>query len=198
MKKLFICFALLAMTVLSGCSSKLMTPVTSQPVVPHGEEASITFFRPSMFGGGVQAPIAEEKNSGMVELVGICSTDTKIRHVVEPGRHVFVVGGESASLLIAEAAPGMNYYVRVSPRFGWWKARFEMVPVSPEDLAKEKVRKEIKECVLVSPNESAAAWFIDNKTSMENKLKIAKDKIHSGKDLSRYVMPKIYGIDRLY
>ena len=99
MKKIFRLGVMLALLLsLTACSSKLMDPILEQQQpVPQGNEASITFFRTSSFGGIIQAPIAEETASGL-ELVGISSMDTKIRHVVAPGKHIFVVGGESGSL----------------------------------------------------------------------------------------------------
>ena len=122
MKKIFRLGVMLALLLsLTACSSKLMDPILEQQQpVPQGNEASITFFRTSSFGGIIQAPIAEETASGL-ELVGISSMDTKIRHVVAPGKHIFVVGGESGSLLDADLAPQKHYYVKVSPGFGWGK-----------------------------------------------------------------------------
>ena len=198
MKKLFSLVALAAFFALSGCSSKLMDPVVSQQVTPQGEEASITFFRSSMLGGMVQAPIAEEIPLADLQLVGICSTDTKVRHIVTPGQHIYVVGGESGSLLEAEVAPGMNYYVRVTPRFGWAKARFEMVAVSPEELASPEVQKEIRGCVLVSPNKTAEKWFAENKKSMKDKWQTAKIKFQTREDTSKNILPSSYVVLELY
>lgn len=189
---------LLLSLLLSACSSKLMDPMLEQQQpVPQGNEASITFFRTSSFGGMIQAPIAEETASGL-ELVGISSMDTKIRHVVAPGKHIFVVGGESGSLLAADLAPQRHYYVKVSPGFGWGKTRFTMVPVPPQDLDAPGMQKEIRECTPVSRNDKAAQWFLENKRSMEDKLRTAKEKFQARKDPAEYTLPASYGITELY
>lgn len=197
MRKVFISISIMLLAVLSGCSSKMMDPVLI-PDIPQDKQASITFFRTSLFGGTVQAPIAEEVQDGNLNLVGICSTDTKIRYFVSPGRHIFVVGGESGSLLEAEIAPNMNYYVRVVPRIGWFKNRFEMVGVTPQDLATQNVQEEIKKCTLVKPNEAADQWFVNNQESMKNKLQAAKEKFQKRSDSSRYVLPENFGISEVY
>lgn len=183
---------------LTACSSKLMDPMLEQQQpIPQGDEASITFFRTSSFGGMIQAPIAEETASGL-ELVGIASTDTKIRHVAAPGKHIFVVGGESGSLLDANLAPQKHYYVKVSPGFGWGKTRFTMVPVPPQDLSAPGMQEEIRECTPVSKNDKAAQWFLENKSSMEDKLRTAKEKFQARKDPAEYTLPASYGITELY
>ena len=199
MKKIFRLGVMLALLLsLTACSSKLMDPMLEQQQpVPQGNEASITFFRTSSFGGMIQAPIAEETASGL-ELVGISSMDTKIRHVVAPGKHIFVVGGESGSLLDEDLAPQKHYYVKVSPGFGWGKARFTMTPVPPQDLAAPGMQKEIRECVPVSKNDKAAQWFFENKDSMTEKLRTAKEKFQARKDSSEYTLPASYGITELY
>ena len=195
MKKIAILMAVLSVILLSGCSSKLMDPVYMEQVRPHGEESTVTFFRSSILGGSVQAPIAEEIRANDLSLVGICSTDTKIRHVVTPGKHRFVVGGESGSLLEANVAPRKHYYVRVSPRLGWVKARFAMEAITPEELATEKVRKEIQDCALVTPNADADRWFLNNKASMLKKLNTAKSKFKNDEDASEHILLPFYGIE---
>lgn len=199
MKKTFLPgLVLLLMLFLTACSSKLMDPLLDhQQPAPQGNESTITFFRTSMFGGMTQAPIAEETPSGL-ELVGISSTDTKIRHIVAPGKHIFVVGGESGSLLEADVAPQKHYYVRVSPWIGWAKPRFDMVAISPQELETPDVQKKIRECTPVSPNDAAKQWFLESKASMQEKLRIAKEKFRARKDPMEHTLPASYGITELY
>lgn len=197
MRKLFILLTVLAMAALTGCSSKLMDPMLDPGIESYAGQSTITFYRPSAFGGAVQAPLGVEIRTDDLALVGISSTKTKIRHVVEPGDHVFVVGGESGSLLKASILPNKHYYVKVSPRFGWAKARFALMAVTPEELMNTEIQ-ELSKCVLVVPNVDADKWFLENKRSMLDKLRVAKEKFGKDENKAEHTLLPEHGVNMLY
>lgn len=194
MKRFLPVLMLLTVTLLgSGCASKLMSPDENY-AKPDENKSKIVFFRSSSMGGAIQAPIGKEDGEE-VKFIGIASTDTKIQCDVDPGFHTFVVSGESAQIVKGDVAANKIYYVRVSPRLGWVKARFHPNIVTPEELAKESVQKEIKNCMLVKPNAAGEDWFRSNYPSMKSKLKTGKEKFDGDKD---QIILESYGVDQLY
>ena len=146
----------------------------------------------------VQAPLAVEIRTGDLKFVGISSSKTKIRHIIEPGEYAFVVGGDSGSLLRASILPNKHYYVKVSPRIGWWKARFALIAVTPEELMTPDVQKDLFSCTLVIPSATADVWFINNKKSMLDKLAVAKKKYTEDENRAEHTLRPEYGVDILY
>ena len=55
--KLIVC--IFGISLLSGCASSYMSPVVS-PSEPADDNATVTFFRTSIMGSGIQAPVAKE------------------------------------------------------------------------------------------------------------------------------------------
>lgn len=80
--KLFI--ALLGANLLTGCASSYMSPVVS-PSEPADDNATVTFFRTSIMGSGIQAPVAKEAAKQTIEPVGVVSMSYKVRQEVAPG-----------------------------------------------------------------------------------------------------------------
>lgn len=197
-KRILLC--LLPVLFLTGCASKLMSPVTDNENIIPEDKAVITFFRTSKFGGAVQAPIAHETGDGEIEFVGVSSTKTKIRHVVEPGEHVYVVSGESADILKAKVEANKAYYVRIEPKMGWWKARFANKVMRKKHAESPKIKAAVSKSRLVTINERGKQWFEEKKKDMY--LKMLKGKyIYEGASekyqKSRTMNPED-GIDTLY
>ena len=166
--------AVVICTVLVGCASKHMevTTVGQGEGVLSDNQAAIIFFRDTSFGGAIQAPIVEAKGAD-VEFVGIVSANTKLLHKTTPGKHIYVVGGESSNMLEADLAPQKFYYVRVDPKLGFAKARFAFEPVLATD---EKLQKALSGCTWVTSGATAQAWFNDNRASMKGKADSAAEK----------------------
>ncbi|MCH5277143.1 MAG: hypothetical protein J1E80_04825 [Desulfovibrionaceae bacterium] len=159
--------------------------------------ACVIFYRSSSLGGAIQAPIVEYIDED-VKFIGISSYNKKIRFITTPGEHIFVVGGESGSVLKADIAPKMNYYVRVSPYMGWAKARFDLKAVKFDELNDNKVKEKISKCVLVAPNDKAEIWFEKNKRSMKEKTVLGLEKFEGRKDKSQFILNQEDGIPSLY
>lgn len=199
MKRLCYVFAFIFLVMCAtGCNRSSYMTVMQNPqfeALPEGK-ASVTFFRISPIGWAIQAPIAIQDGDD-IHLVGIASIQTKIRQVVDAGEHIWVVGGEDASLIKGELEAGKNYYVRIEPCVGLWKARFEGATMNPINLASEKVQKQLKKCIYVDAQEFGDVWFRDHKSSMRAKL---QDALQEWRDNPRnccYIRPDD-GVDAIY
>jgi hypothetical protein len=162
---------ILALCVLiSGCASRHMQPAVMQAdsFQLADNQSALVFYRDSSFGGAIQAPIVEAIGGDIV-FVGIVSSGAKILHKTTPGKHYYVVGGESSNLLEANLEPGKFYYARVNPKIGMWKARFSLDPVSGAQLNSESTTKDIASCAWYVSKPEALTWFADNKQSMLDK-----------------------------
>jgi hypothetical protein len=171
MKRFGILFAFVLL--LGGCAS-----VHMQEAAPEASEATLSenqsvvvFFRDSILGAAIQAPVVEVTDAG-VKFVGIVSSKAKVLYRTTPGKHSFVVGGESSHMLVANLAPKKFYYVRVDPRIGFFKARFGLEVMRGDEPA---LRKVLSECKWQKPGPSAQAWLLENKESMEEKCKAAAE-----------------------
>ena len=166
-KAMLILTAVACCAALAGCASKHMevTAIGQNEGILADNQTAIVFFRDTSLGGGIQAPIVEAKDTS-IEFVSIISANTKFLYKTSPGRHVFIVGGESSSMLVADLAPQKFYYVRVDPKFGVWKARFAFEPIL---LADEKLQKALSGCKWVTSGATSQAWFSENKESMQSK-----------------------------
>ncbi|MDR2488779.1 MAG: hypothetical protein LBD42_04730 [Desulfovibrio sp.] len=183
MRKIMMFLFAIAAFGMGGCASKHMDVVTvgqNESTLADGQSA-IVFFRDTVFGGAIQAPIVEAKTSGLntdVSFVGIVSASTKILHKTTPGKHVYVVGGELSRRLEADLAPNKFYYVRVDPRMGVFKASFAFEPILAND---EKLQKALSGCNWVKPGATANEWFISNKEGMKEKAEKSAERSDNNK-----------------
>jgi hypothetical protein len=159
------------------------------------DESAIVFFRDTMLGGGVQAPVAEVKEGNEVSFIAIISYYSKLLHRTTPGKHLYVVGGESSTLLEAELAPGKYYYVRVDPDMGFMKARFHLEAIDVSELP--TLQKAMKPCKWVKAGETAQEWFAENKESMQEKAVSAVKKHQDEKTRNKYFLKADQGVDKL-
>jgi hypothetical protein len=192
-----LCIFLLSLFLMAGCSSKLMSPVDmSEDTTKLGEnESAIIFFRDSPLGVAIQAPVGEVAESGDVQFIAIISYNTKLLHKTTPGKHLYVVGGESSTLLEADLAPQKYYYVEVNPDMGFWKARFHMEAIPVSDFP--KLAKNLKSCKWVTPNDSAKTWFAENKDDMVKKGEHARKQHADEEKKTKYFLTQDQGADAL-
>jgi hypothetical protein len=175
-----------------GCASKHMEPVavSKNSEVLAENQSAVVFFRDTVLGGAIQAPVVEYAGAD-VQFVGIISANTRLLHKTAPGRHVYVVGGEGANLLEAELAPKKFYYVRVEPKIGLFKARFALEPVEAFGESGEKLEKALEDCAWVAAGASAASWFAENRESMQAKA------AHAAEKEDKFVLKPQDGVDLL-
>jgi hypothetical protein len=168
MRKLML-ILLIAASLGMGCANKLMQPIESATIdgAVGPNETVIVFFRATSFGGAVQAPVIEASEDGALSYVAVISAGKKYLHRTTPGKHLYIVGGESSEMLEADMEGGKTYYTYVSPRMGIWKARFVFVPVS--NTSSEEFKKDVAWCNWVQNTPDGQAWFLDNLPSLQSK-----------------------------
>jgi hypothetical protein len=161
--------------LIAGCQSTLMEPITEQVSTNVNEGTSrIVFMRSAFVGQAIQASVFEIVN-GTPEFIGIISNDTKVTFDTSPGEHLFMVVGESADFLKANLTDTKTYYSIVSPRIGFWKARFSLHPV--RNVQNAKFKYDSKEFVemqsdskFVKSGVKANDWALKNAASINKKL----------------------------
>lgn len=174
MIKKFIASALFLL-LLSGCQSTLMEPLVDQVQTNVDEgQSQVVFIRSAFIGKAIQASVYDI-TSGTPAFIGIVSNDTKVSYMATPGEHMFMVVGESADFLKATILEGKTYYTVVSPRMGFWKARFSMHPVRNDNTAKFKYdSKDFKEMLedsqFVQGGVKAKAWATSNANDISTKM----------------------------
>ena len=165
----------LFLLLLSGCQSTLMEPAAEQAQTnAQAGQSQVVFIRSAFIGKAIQASVYDI-TSGTPEFIGIVSNDTKVSYMTSPGEHMFMVVGESADFLKANVLEGKTYYSVVSPRIGFWKARFSMHPVRNDESAKFKYHsKDFKEMLsdslFVEGGAKAKQWAINNANSISSKM----------------------------
>ena len=155
---------LLAFTMLvGGCASKNMDLVNADAYVtkPSPGKALVFFIRDTSFGGAIQAALYDE-----TEFIGTSSANTHIAYMANPGKHMFMITGESADFMEADLQAGKTYYADVVPRMGVWKARFSFRPHNGQvDRAAEE--RSLSGTKQVSVNASGIAWGEGSRNSAQ-------------------------------
>lgn len=168
--------AIISLVILvTGCQSTLMEPSTEQAST-NGKpgNAQVVFMRSAFVGQAIQASVFDVTN-GVPKFIGIISNDTKVSYEATPGEHMFMVVGESADFLKANVVANKTYYTVVSPRMGFWKARFSMHPVRNDQSSKFQYNsKDFKEMLgdtkFVKSGVKAEQWAQKNAPSVAKKL----------------------------
>lgn len=157
-------FALLLMT---GCASSQMmhVPADVAPYTAAPDKATVVFMRPSSFGGAIQS-YAFLYDNNEPEFIGIVSTNYKIAYQTSPGKHLFMIKGETADFLQADLAPDHIYYVIVEPHLGFWKARFSLDPVPASQFDTEDFKDDLAECSFVQNTPASMDWFEKHKSDV--------------------------------
>lgn len=163
--------ALLALA-LGGCAGtvKHMQEVPAEQVKskPDPDKAMVVFMRPSTLGFAVQSSVFNI-DQPTPQLAGIVPAKYKVAYEVEPGEHMFMVIGESADFMSAELAAGKVYYALVTPRMGFWKARFSLKPIHQNELGSEEFAQWKADTKWVVTNEDTDAWAREHMSSIQEK-----------------------------
>lgn len=165
--------ALLFLLTLGACAgtSSYMRDVVPEKAnyAPAPDKALLVFMRPSGLGFAVQSTVFDITDGSPVFL-GIVSAKTKIAHQANPGKRRYMVIGESADFMGATLDPGKVYYALVSPRMGFWKARFSLLPVRGSGLQTEEFSDWYKDTRWVENLATASGWARTNMPSIREKM----------------------------
>ena len=153
---------LVSLLILGGCASTHMNTVPGEQrsSKPTPGKALVYFVRPSSFGGAVQSTIYDGN-----DYIGTVSANTHVAYQAAPGKHMFMVVGESADFMRADLNAGKIYYAQVIARMGFWKARFSLVP-SNGQFSQSQLEKWISSTRQVTVNEDGRTWARENEESI--------------------------------
>ncbi|WP_294960541.1 hypothetical protein [Sulfurimonas sp.] len=173
MKKIIYSLVIFAFAIgFSGCSGSIKNMTASAPnkliEAPASGKSKIVFMRPSTLGYAIQSSVFKVDNN-VTSIVGIVAAKKKVSYELDPGKHLFMVIGKSADFMSANLEADKIYYALVTPRLGFWKARFSLAPVHLKQLSSEKFTTWLKECQLVEVNSDTQQWSIDNAESIQSK-----------------------------
>lgn len=155
----------LAVLVMQACTSAHLKPVANpaQKMKPEQGKALVVFMRPSSFGGAIQSTVYDGET-----YISTVSANSRVAYQATPGEHMFMVVGESADFMKATLNANKTYYALVSPRVGFWKARFSLKPIrknhDPAELADW-----LESTTLMEPNAEGFAWAKSNAGDISNK-----------------------------
>jgi len=173
LKKIIVCLTFI--WLITGCQSTLMETATEQKLTnAQTGKAQVVFMRSAFVGHAIQASVFDV-TQGSPEFIGIISNDTKIAYDVKPGKHMFMVVGESADFIEATVEENKTYFSIVTPRMGFWKARFSLFPVRNDDTGKfqynsKQFNKMRKDSNFVTTSPKAQQWANKNAASITKKL----------------------------
>lgn len=164
--------AVTALLLLSGCAGtvKNMVVVPPDEVVdtPSSGKSMVVFMRPSGMAFGIQSSVFEVKGDKNT-LAGIIAAKKKVAYEVEPGKHLFMVIGESADYMSADLKPNKTYYAFVTPRMGLWKARFSLKPIHANEFSLEDFKECLKDCEWVRKSAESENWASSNMVDIKEK-----------------------------
>jgi hypothetical protein len=160
--------ALCVLLVCSGCATQGRIRDSISPKMnrlglgtaapkPPADRSVVVFMRPAITGYGVQSSVFELRPDED-QLVGIVSALSRVAYVATPGQHLFMVIGENADFMTADLAAGKTYYVLVSPRMGWVKARFSLEPIRRPQMSSADFAEWHESTVLVENTNQSYDW----------------------------------------
>ena len=173
MKKIFYYIAIVTILLgLSGCSGSVsnmqVAKVDISSIEPEKGKAKVVFMRPSSFGFAIQSSVFTIKDNNP-SIIGIVAAKKKIGQDFEPGEHLFMVIGESADFMSARLEADETYYALVTPRFGVWKARFSLKPLTSLELNSEEFKEWVTSAQTVESNNDTKIWAEANQQSIQSK-----------------------------
>ncbi len=152
-----------------GCESdKMARAAEGATFAPEPGRALVVFMRPSGFGGAIQASVYDT-STPRTEFLGIVSTNTKCAYQSPPGQRQFMVVSEAADFLRATLDAGKTYYVLVTPRMGFWKARFSLKAVTADKLDTGEFKDWLSATHWIVNTDASRAWWAENQSDVEQK-----------------------------
>lgn len=171
MKKLLLAVAVALPALLSGCAGNLMRDASSQQISPSDPgRAKVVFMRSSMVAAAIGCDLFEVVN-GELRFIGQLPTGNKIVFETTPGEKVFMAYGTAADFMLADLAGGKTYYSIVRPN--WGTGGFAPTPIRTRDATEpdqssQEFRGWLSGTKLIEPNESAPAWFAQNRKRLQD------------------------------
>ncbi|MEJ2466829.1 MAG: hypothetical protein P8045_14190 [Candidatus Thiodiazotropha sp.] len=186
---------LLLALAIAGCSGSVKNMRVASPdniiTTPKTGKSLVIFMRPSGMAYAIQSSVFEIVNE-TPELVGIVAAKKQVACEVDPGEHLFMVVGESADFMSADLAADKTYYAYVTPRMGFWKARFSLSPVNNEERETATFKECHSSCEWVELTAESENWAGSNLNDIQSKYREYHAKWMSKGETER---PRLYPQD---
>jgi hypothetical protein len=144
------------------------------PGFKHENDARVIVFRSSTYGGNVQFPIFEYKDTA-VELMGFAESGCLFEYYCPPGKHLFLTWAESDAYIEADLAAKKTYYIRCFANMGFLAPRPRFEAVRPGSEEWKNLDRELKDLQPRELNPAKAEPFEDSKEERVRKCKAAMD-----------------------
>lgn len=159
-----------------GCASNPMIVSSNQTISSvAADKSQVVFMRSSFLGGAINGSLYDVTNVEPI-FIGIIANGTKVSYDTTPGKHVFMVVSEAADFLEADIQAGKSYFSIVTPRMGFWKARFSLWPVRSDGTTEyntetEEFKNMLLKTDLVENSDKSIAWFNKHKDDIKSKYR---------------------------
>ena len=135
---------------------------------PQNGKAKIIFLRPNTLGSAIHS-IIFTINKNKPSIIGVLSIKEKFSYELNPGEHLFMVVGENVDFMSATLEPNKTYYTLITPKIGWWKAKFLLKPIHAKELDTKQFKEWLNDCQLVNITEHNQTWANKNSSSIQSK-----------------------------
>jgi hypothetical protein len=164
---------------------KLSQPADAIAQAPQ-DKVLVTFIRPSRLGFAISAAVYDDE-----KFIGFVPYQTRLDYLADPGEHIFMVVSEAGDFMKADLLAGKQYFVKVVPRMGAWRARFSILPIHKSDLSSEQVQQWISEAQPVENIDAAYEWAKENHNSAMKKKEVYFEKWMQKEEAARpYMLPE--------
>jgi len=161
--------ALLALAVLLGGCYPLRgmraVPAEQVSLSPPPGQAAVVFMRST--GGSISTSLFELREPPD-RFIGILVADTRLMHLVAPGRTRFMLVGGSASFLDADLVAGKTYHVGIA-QGDLGEGQFALRPLRSDDLQRREWRQCSASCVWIENTERSQEWARRQSSSIQRK-----------------------------
>ncbi len=171
---------------LQACSVSthiVAVPDAEKTKQPAADKAMVVFMRPSSMGGAIQAVVYDD-----VKYISTISYGTQVAYETSPGKHLFMVVSEAADFMEAELQAGKTYYALVTPRMGFWRARFSLKAIN-NPASEPEFNAWFNETKRMRPNAEGEQWARDNQQSIIEKK---AEYLPKWQQKSEYDKPRLY------
>jgi len=108
-------------------------------------------------------------NSPDPQIVGLGGGGTKISYQVDPGKHLFMVVGETADFMAADVLPNSTYYVWVMVLEGKWRARYSLKAVDKQEQNSKDFIEQLASSKWVENMAVSRDWAASNMPSIRTR-----------------------------
>jgi hypothetical protein len=153
---LFLLLPLLLGTGCTGSSKYMFEPRLPVPNIAPPNAALVVFLRPSSYASRTVTTILDDQGV----FLGDSVAETQFAVAIPPGPHLFLAWGENTAPLIADLLPGRVYYVEVSPGWGFFSPRVQLLAITPKTENWKELGSWLTECSQLVPDIAAGQAYL--------------------------------------